>query len=51
MIPIISVDIHKAKSQKCPDPNIFLWIAVSVADTAAIRIMVLKRLRVQYIFH
>ena len=36
MIPIISVDTHKAKSQECPDPNIFLWIAVSVADTAAI---------------
>ena len=34
---IINVAIREAKSEGCvPDPNIFLWIATSVADADAI---------------
>ena len=33
---IISVVIRGAKSEVQTDPNVFLWITVSVADTAAV---------------
>ena len=33
---IISVVVYGAKSEGCPDRNIFFWIAAYVADAAAV---------------
>ena len=33
---IVNFVVYEAKSKRLPDPRIFLWIAASVADAAAV---------------